>query len=431
MEQIAQVVGILLGVLLSTLGAVLVLSVPLTLAVAVRVVLRREWVPVTYNVRSLSGRPVSTLATFAGLVLVVFVLAFMLMLAQGVETTLEAAGSPSNVKVVRENRLTEWNSRIGPEVMTQISAADEIAKNAAGQPLISGEMVVLTWLPYLTAKSPDDGANVTVRGVGPMAFEVHAIAGIEGRSAKPGEHELVLGRSLVGRFEGAVLGGAMRFADREWRVVGIADHGASAYDSEIWGDVDVLGGAFRRGLATASLVLRDPSELPALQARIAANPELAEIACVREDVFWKALSRNYVEFITLLGCAMAVVFGFGAMLGAMNTMFAQVSARTREIGALRAIGFKPRAILTSIVFESLLLALAAGATGVLAASLLGSVQFQFTSGETLSEISYRLHMTMASACACLGFAALMGYAGGVLPALRASAMPIVSAIRSD
>lgn len=430
-EQLTDGLGALLVIALAAVGAAVVLSIPIFLGVSSLVLIKREWLPLSYTVHSLSGRRNATLATFIGLALVVFVLTFMLMMAQGVEHTFEATGNPRNVKVVRANRPTEWNSRLSPEEMVQLAAGQEIAKDERGQPLISGEMVVLTWMPYLVGNAADDGANVAVRGVSQVAFQVHSVLRVDGRRFNPGEHEIVIGKALAGRYRGAVLGGSMTFADREWRVVGIADHGGAAYDSEIWGDFDVMAPAFRRGVATASLVLDNQDGLSTLNARIAANPQLAEISGVREDAFWKALSKNYVEFITLLGCSVAVVFSFGAILGAMNTMYAQVAARSREIGALRAIGFKRRAILTSLVMESVLLSVAAGITGVLAAALLGTLEFRFTSMETLSEITYGLRLSPTAACICVGFAAIMGYAGGLLPALRAAAVPIVTAVRGE
>jgi len=143
------------------------------------------------------------------------------------------------------------------------------------------------------------------------------------------------------------------------------------------------------------------------------------------------LSENHVEFITLLGAVVGLTFSFGAILGALNTMYAQVTARTRELGTLRATGFKPRAILVSLVLESVILSLAAGVMGVLCAALLQNLSFQLSSVATLTEITYGFHLSPALALYGLGFAALIGYAGGLLPALRAARMPIVNAVRAD
>jgi len=231
----------------------------------------------------------------------------------------------------------------------------------------------------------------------------------EGRMFATGQHEVLLGKALVGRFAGAALGGKMTFADREWTVVGIADHRGTAHDSEVWGDIQVMAPTFERGYSTATLALTDRAQLDGISAALATDPAKSELLAKREVDYWRALSQQSVEFVSLLGAAVGVIFAFGAVLGALDTMYAQVSARARELGTLRAIGFKPRAILVSLVLEGVLHALGAGVLGVLAASLLENMSFELS----------------------LGFAMSMGYAGGLLPALRAARLPIVNAVRAD
>jgi putative ABC transport system permease protein len=272
---------------------------------------------------------------------------------------------------------------------------------------------------------------MSVRGVHPVAFRVHPARGIIGQRFQPGSNEIVIGKALLGRFVGAELGGTMTFADHEWKVTGVVDHGGNAQDSEIWGDIEVMSETFHRGCSTATLVLRDAGGFDALSTALASNSALQELSAKREVAHWKALSEDYVGFVRLLGAVVTVIFAFGAILGALNTMYAQVSVRTREIGTLRAIGFKPRAILVSLVGESVLLSLAAGVLGVLAASLLSRMTFELTTVQTLSEITYGFHLSPELALGCLCFAVLMGYAGGLLPALRAARMPIVDAVRAS
>jgi putative ABC transport system permease protein len=428
---IAAAIGLVAAGALLLLLAGLALSLPVVGGRWLVVLARREGVPLSYNLRSLARRKVTTASTVAVLALVTFVLTAVMMLAQGIAHTLASTGRPLNVKVINQRALSEWTSWVPFDLMPQFGALPGVAKNASGAPLVSGEMVVLIWVERAGSTDPDDGANLTVRGVHPIAFELHPMTLREGRMFATGRHELLLGKALVGRFAGATLGGTMRFADREWTVVGIADHGGTAHDSELWGDIEVMVPTFDRGYSTVTLALTDRSHLDGISAAFASDPAKSELLAQREVDYWSALSEESVQFVTLLGATVGLIFSFGAILGALNTMYAQVSARTRELGTLRAIGFKPRAILVSLVLESVLLSLAAGLLGVLGASLLQNVTFELSMVQTLSEITYGFHLSPGVALASLGFAALMGYAGGLLPALRAARMPIVNAVRAD
>jgi putative ABC transport system permease protein len=419
------------GAVLAVLVA-LALSLPVVLARAMQVARRREWVPLTYSLRSLWQRKATTIASFFVLALVVFVLTAVLMLAFGIRHTLESTGDPSNAKVLRANALVESTSWITEEELKQIAVAPGLALDPSGQPLLSAEMVALIWDGYVGSSDPDEGANLTVRGVEPVAFDVHAVGGLKGRRFTKHTTEIIIGAGLEGRFRGAEVGGTMTFADRDWTVVGVADHGGNAHDSEIWGDFHVMSTTFWRETAVVTVAMTDPSAFDAFATAInGIRGKRIGLVAKREPVYWRSLSENYVEFVVLVGGVVGFIFAFGAVLGALNTTYAQVDARTRELGMLRAIGFKPRAILVSLLFESVLLALGAGAVGIAGASILGKATFTLTALATASEISYDFHLSPALALACLGFAALMGYAGGLLPALSAARMPIVDAVRAD
>jgi ABC-type lipoprotein release transport system permease subunit len=227
------------------------------------------------------------------------------------------------------------------------------------------------------------------------------------------------------------VGESVHFARRDWLVVGIIDSGGSGYDSEVWGDVDQFLDAFARrpALSSVTLKLRDPGALASLEARMATDPNLNTLEIQREDKYWAAQSQNSATFVTALGLFVAVIFALGAILGAMITMYAQVAARTREIGTLRALGFRRRSVLVSFVVESMLLGVASGGLGVAAASLMTFATFSTMNFQSFSEVTFRFHLTPGIIVASLAFAALMGYAGGLLPALRASRMPIVRATR--
>jgi putative ABC transport system permease protein len=430
-DLVAAGVGLVAAAALLIVIAGLVLSLPVVCARAAQVLLRREWIPLVYNLRSLARRKLMTLATGFVLALVVFVFTAVSMLALGIQHTLASTGDPRNVKVIRTSALSEWTSWVDEEELKVVATLPGLAPDENGNPLVSGEMVVLIWAARQGAVDPDDGTNLSVRGVHPVAFRVHAVRGLTGQRFEPGTNQIVIGKALRGRFVGAELGGTMTFADRDWKVVGILDHGGTAHDSEIWGDIEIMAPTFRRGYSTATLVLKEPAGFAALSAALSSNTALPDLLAKREVDYWKALSENYVGFVRLLGGVVTVIFSLGAVLGALNTMYAQVSARTRELGTLRAIGFKPRAVLISLVAESVLLSLVAGILGVACAALLSRMTFELTTVQTLSEITYGFHLSPELALGCLGFAVSMGYAGGLLPAFRAAKMPIVEAVRAS
>jgi ABC-type antimicrobial peptide transport system permease subunit len=241
----------------------------------------------------------------------------------------------------------------------------------------------------------------------------------------------VIGRGLAGRFKGMQLGDKTHFARRDWTVVGIMDHGGSAYESEVWGDVDQILDAFNRRPALSSITLRlkDRGALASLAQRMESDPNLSTLEVKRETQYWEAQSEQFAAFVKFLGIFVAVIFSFGAVLGAMITMYAQVAARTREIGTLRALGFRRRAVLVSFVVESVLLALGAGLVGVAGASGMQLVHFRTMNFQTFSEISFKFHLSPGVLVSGLLFALVMGFAGGLLPAVRAARLAIVRATR--
>jgi ABC-type lipoprotein release transport system permease subunit len=432
-KLLALILGVVMGA--SLLGSVLGLTVSaLTVsAFAVTMLVRRDWVPVIYNVRSLAVRKVTTLVTAVGLALVVFVFTTVLMLGAGIRTTLASTGSDANAKVVRKGSQAEIQSGVMPEHLRLLSAAPEVGPGKDGRPLATAELVVLIFAERLDAQSSVDGTNVTVRGVGPGAFELHQDVQVlpGGRLFTPGTSEIVIGKALVGRFKGMRPGESVHFARRDWKVVGVLDAKGSSYESEIWGDVDQFMDAFQRrpAFSSVTLKLRDPAALVPLEARINADPMLNSLEIKSERRYWSDQSTGEATFITFLGSFVAVIFALGAILGAMITMYAQVAARTREIGTLRALGFRRRSVLVSFVVESILLSLAAGGLGIAGASLMQLASFSTMNFTSFSEVTFRFHLTPQIMVASMAFAALMGYAGGLLPALRAARIPIVQATR--
>jgi putative ABC transport system permease protein len=388
-------------------------------------------VPTIYNLRSLWVRKVTTLATGLGLSLVVFVFTSVLMLGDGIDKTMASTGLPTNAKIIRKGSQNEVQSIVTPEQFRLLTAAPEIGAGKDGKALASSELLVLIFALKEGYKTTDEGANVNVRGVSAASVELHPAKQLEGRLFRPGTSEIVVGRGLVGKFDGARLGGKMNFARRDWDVVGVMDQAGSAYDSEVWGDIEQLGAAFARrpNVSSVTVKLRDSGALAALEARIATDPQLNKLEVKREDLFWSAQSKATTMFITILGIFVAVIFSVGATLGAMITMYSQVAARTREIGTLRAIGFGRLSVLWSFVRESVMLGAIAGLVGIAIASLLQFVTFSTMNFATFSETVFRFSLTPQIAGSGFFFAVLLGFFGGFLPAVRAARMPIVKATR--
>jgi putative ABC transport system permease protein len=431
---LALVVGVLFGGALIGAAVGLAIAAVAVAALAATVAARRDWVPLVYNVRSLRVRRVTTAVTVAGLSLVVVVFAVVLMLAGGIRATLRSTGDPLNAKVIRKGSQTEIQSGLLPEHLRLVAAMPEVATGGDGRPLASAEVVVLIYAHREGVGDEDPtgaGANVTVRGLGPAGMALHPPARLDGRLFRAGTSELVIGKDLVGKFAGARLGGTMRFARRDWRVVGVMDQGGSAFDSEVWGDAEQVLDAFQRRPSFSSITirLRDRAVIPTLQARFEGDPQLNTLEIASERRYWEAQSEQLSRFVTFLGTFVAVIFAVGAVLGAMITMYAQVSTRVREIGTLRAMGFRRRAVLVSFVVESVLLGMAAGAIGLGVASFAQLAELTTTNFQTFSEITFRFALTPRVVVETLLFAATMGFAGGLLPAMRAARMPITRATR--
>ncbi len=424
-------VGALLGLGLTGAVVGLVLSLLVILVLGIIVLASGEGVPMIYNIRSLTQRGWTTGVTAAGLALVVCIFAVVLMTTNGVRTTLKATGSSENAKILRKGTQNEIQSGMLPEQLRLLGAAPETAIGKDGHGLASAELVVLIYAVKQNAKSEEDGTNLTVRGVGPLGLELHPPHALDGSMFKAGSSEIMVGKGLVGRYPGARLGEKMHFARRDWNVVGVMDHGGSAYDAEIWGDVDQFEDAFQRrpAFSSVTLKLKDAAALQTLRTRMESDPQLNTLEVKREVDYWSAQSEQLSLFVQYLGLFVAAIFSFGAILGAMITMYAQVAARTREIGTLRALGFQQRAVLVSFVIESVLLALGSAAIGLIGATAAQLLRFSTVNWQTFSEVSFHLHLTPGIVFASIVFAMVMGYAGGLLPALRASRLSIVAATK--
>ncbi|MCV2422571.1 ABC transporter permease [Paucibacter sp. DJ2R-2] len=385
-------------------------------------------IPLSYIARNLWVRRVTTLLTAGGMALVVYVFATVLMMSEGIRSTLVATGQADNVIVLRKGAGAEINSGISRGQAAIVESLPGIATDAAGLPLLSKEPVVLNNLPKRGSGKP---SNVTVRGSSELGLQLRpSLRLIEGRMFRAGSSEIITGRAVAQGFQGAGLGETLRFAGRDWTVVGVFDAGGSAFDSEIWGDSEQMLQAFRRD-AFSSVVFRlqDQAQFEAIRAAIEADPRL-QLEAKPEIRFYAEQSEALATFISILGTSLSVVFSIGAIVGAMITMFAAVASRIGEIGTLRALGFRRGAVLLAFLLEAMLLSLIGGLLGLAAASLMQTVNISTTNFQTFSELAFQFRLTPAIVWKTLLFSLFMGFVGGFIPAWRAARLKIVDCLRA-
>ena len=379
-------------------------------------------------------RRLTTVLTAGGMALVVFVFAAVLMLEAGLRQTLVATGSADNVLAIRKGAATEVQSGIAREQAALIESLPQVARGADGAPRVSKEVVVLNSLPKRNADGSASASrsNVPIRGVPPIGLALRPqVQLVQGRMFRPGASEIVVGASVARQFAGVELGQSLSFAQRQWQVVGIFDAGRTAFDSEIWGDAEQLSQAFRRfGFSSVIAQLDSPDAFEALLAAVEADPRLT-VEIKRERQFYEDQSRALSNFLRFLGLTLSVIFSLGAIIGAAITMYAAVATRTGEIGTLRALGFARRSILAAFLLESLLLAALGGLVGLVAASFLQAITISTTNFQSFSELAFSFALTPGIVAGSLAFALAMGLVGGFLPAVKASRMRIVEALRAD
>lgn len=384
--------------------------------------------PLSYSLRNLWVRKLTTLLTAGGMALVVFVFATVLMLEHGLRSTLVATGMDDNVLVIRRAAATEVQSAVDRPQAGVVESQPEVALGPGGERLVSKETVVLI---SLGKRGTGNASNVIIRGVGPQALTLRPqVRIVEGRAFRPGSTEIMVGGSIAERFDNAAVGDSLRFGMRDWRIVGRFDAGKSGFDSEIWGDADTLMQTFRRTMYSA-LVLRlaDGGTFDTLKARLESDPRLT-VEAKRERVFYAEQSEVLARFIRILGLTLSIIFSVGAVIGAMITMYASVAARTAEIGTLRALGFQRSSILAAFLAEAMLLGLVGGAVGLACASTMQFLTISTMNWQSFAELAFSFDLTPGIAVATMVFAVGMGLLGGVLPAAQASRMKIVDALRA-
>lgn len=385
-------------------------------------------IPTSYTIRNIIKYRMTSILTILGIGLVVFVFCASMMLTHGLTETLVASGTDGNAVVIRQASQTEVQSIVNYEQARIVSTFPEVAKDENSLPLTANEIYVLITLKKL--ESNEEG-NVVVRGVTPNSMKLRPmISLVEGRMWEDAGSEIIVGRSLNERFQQCVIGGTIRFGSRNWTVVGIFDAQGTGNDSEVWCDLEQAGDVFRRPVySSVTLRLADTSQFEALKAKIEDDRRLP-LEVLREKDYYKRQSQTFSTFIGITGSVISVIFSLGAIVGAMITMYAAVANRTKEIGTLRALGFRRWSVLVSFLFESLVISLLGAVVGVGAAYFLRFVRVSTTNWDTFSELAFNFEISAQIVTYAVIFAVVMGIVGGFLPAVHASRMKIVEAFRA-
>ena len=387
-------------------------------------------IPINYTIRSLLSRKLTTFLTVFGISLVVFVFAASLMLSYGIEKAMTDTGSENNVILTRKASQGELASQISRDALNEIANFPEIEKSKDGTPFFTMELYTLI---NLYKKATNSMGNVTIRGVAEKSFELRPqVKLIKGRKFSYGKNEIIVGSNIEERFKSCKIGSVIKFANTNWTIVGIFSTDGSGFDSEIWGDVNLFMTLFNRGTIYSSMTFKtNPKNFEIVKQKIAKDKRLNYIEPKIEKHFYKEQSEMMSSFISVLGTSITIIFSIGAVIGAIITMYSSIANRVVEIGTLRALGFKRRSILIAFLFECMLISFIGCFVGIFAASFLQVITISTTNFGTFSELAFSFELTLDVIKYSIIFSVIMGFIGGVFPAVRASFLSIINALRMD
>lgn len=381
-----------------------------------------------FNLRTIPQRKGSTAAALFGIAGVVAVFVGVLSIAQGFRQTMTTAGSPDTVIVLRSGADGEMVSILQRDDTRIISEGPGLAKRD-GKPLASPELYVIVNLPM---RSTGSDANVPFRGVHPEAFGVRdEIKIIRGRNFIPGKNEIIVGRGAVASFSGIDLGAELKFGQNRWTVVGIFDANGGLPESELWADAPVLAGAYRRGAVYQVVLakLASPGSFQQYKDALTSDPRL-NVKVLRETDYYAEQSELLYKLITFLGAIVSGLMATGAVIGALNTMYTAVAARAREMATLKALGFQGSPVVVSVILESLLIAVVGGTLGAIAAWLaFDGYRAATLNWRSFSQVAFAFDVSPRLLVEGVLYAALIGMIGGLFPAIRASRLPVATALR--
>lgn len=370
----------------------------------------------------------ATSVVVVGIAGVVGVLVALQAMAAGFEATLTGAGSDDTALVLRAAANAELSSALDRPSATLITQAPGIARDADDRPIASIEVIVVASIPKRTTGTD---ANLEVRGVGPAAWLVRPqVRMIQGRGFKPGLHELIVGQGALRQFSGIQIGDSIDLNNQDWRIVGVFESG-DTHESEVWGDTESIAAAYRRnGFQSVAVRLTEPAALEDLRASLSADPRLrVEVQTTKE--YYGKQSERLTRVIRAVGIGIAVMMALGAVFGALNTMYAAIASRTREIATLRALGFTGLPVVVAVMLETMALALAGGLLGAGIAWGLFHGFTVSTLGSNFSQVVFQFQVTPELMGRGLQWALGIGFVGGIFPALRAAQLPVTTALRES
>ena len=385
-------------------------------------------IPFLYNLRSVLQRPYSTALTALGIALVVAVFIGMLALANGFRAALAKTGSNANVIVLRRGADSELSSGLPRETASMIAASPHVATGADGRPLVSPEVYVL--IPLAKGFDTTQVANVVVRGVSDQAWTVRQnVQVVEGQRPASGQPEVCVGKRLTSRFPHTGVGQTLRFAGRDWKVTCHFTAAGSAFESEIWGENEQFMPVFRGDVfQSISFRLKDPAAFQEAQRSLQADKRMT-VDVHRESDFYAQQSQLLGSILTKLAWAITIIMAIGAIFGAVNTMYAAISARSPEIAVLMTLGFRPFSVLTSFLVEAAIIAAVGGLVGCLIAIPINGLVTSTTNWASFSEIAFSFRITPLLLLIGFLFAVVMGIIGGFFPAWRAARLRVIQALR--
>ena len=368
----------------------------------------------------------ATSVIVVGIAGVVGVLIALLAMAAGFEATLTQAGSTDTAIVLRAGADAELSSGLDRNTVTLVTQAPGILRDAQERPIASAEVVVIANVPQ---RSSGTDANVEVRGVSPEVWALrHNAKIIQGRRFQPGLREMIVGRGALRQFAGLELDSVIQLNNQEWKVVGVFATG-DTHESELWGDAESVAAAYRRnGFQSVTVRLTSPEAIGTFKAALTGDPRLkVDVDTTRN--YYNKQSEQLTKTIRALGTGIAIIMAIGAVFGALNTMYAAIAARAREIATLRALGFSGVPVLVSVLLEAMLLALLGGALGAGIAYALFNGYSVSTLGSNFSQVVFQFQVSPALLLQGLQWSLTIGFLGGFFPALRAANIPVTVALR--
>ncbi len=383
---------------------------------------------VMLNLKSIPERLAASLVIVVGIAGVVGVFTALFAMSKGIESTLVASGDPLNAMVLRGGSQDELNSSLNRDALDLASRTVGVRKDAKGEPLASGELIVIAELPK---KGATLGANVTLRGISPQGIALRPrLKVVEGRAFTPGLQELLVGKGAAGQFEGLEVGKSVRLRSSEWMVVGIFESGDIG-ESEILTDAATAQTAWGRPniFSTVLAALDSAESFAPFEAALKADPRMSGVEVKNQLKYYSEQTEKSTDGIRVLGTVVAIIMGLGAIFAALNTMYASVSSRTREIATLRAIGFGGLPVVISVMVEAMLLALIGGLIGAILAYVFFNGMTVSTLGGSFTQLVFNFQVTPDLVATGVFMALAIGFVGGLLPALRAARMQVTTALR--